>query len=91
MLSMKISKIKGVEASVRGIGSNGLGWNVGVTFQDPQAKQTTEKKSAKTYWDRYYGRFLLNGGVSYEKDKWSTALNFTYLADRVKCRPPSIR
>lgn len=78
-------KNKGVEASVRGTGSNGLGWNVGVTFQDPQAKQTTEKKSAKTYWDRHYGRFLLNGGVSYEKDKWSTALNFTYLADRVKC------
>ncbi len=76
-------KNKGVEASVKGNEPNGLSWNLGVTFQDPQSKQTTEKKSAKTYWDRSYGRFLLNGGLGYEKDKWSTALNFTYLADRV--------
>ena len=76
-------KNKGVEASVKGTEPNGFSWNVGVTFQDPQSKQTTEKTSAKTYWDRSYGRFLLNGGVAYEKDKWSTALNFTYLADRV--------
>ncbi len=76
-------KNKGIELSVRGNQHNGFTWNLGVTFQDPKSKQTTEKKSAKTYWDRSLGRWMINGGVGYEKGKWSTALNFTYLADRV--------
>ncbi len=76
-------KNKGIELSVRGNQHNGFTWNLGVTFQDPKSKQTTEKKSAKTYWDRSLGRWMINGGVAYEKGKWSTAFNFTYLADRV--------
>ena len=78
-------KNKGIELSVRGNQHNGFTWNLGITFQDPKSKQTTEKTSAKTYWDRSLGRWMINGGVAYEKGKWSTALNFTYLADRVMC------
>ena len=37
----------------------------------------------QTYWDREYGRFMLNAGVSYEKDKWKMSLHANYMADRV--------
>lgn len=74
---------QGLEISVRGKQRNGFSWHAGLTWQDPESKQTTELTSKKTYWDRCLGRFLLNGGLAYEKGKWSTALNFTYLADRV--------
>lgn len=77
-------KNHGLEASVRGQEDNGFTWHAGITLQDPKSKQSTQKKSAKTYWDRSYGRILLTGGVGYEKEKWSTALNFSYLADRVQ-------
>lgn len=77
-------KNHGIEASIRGQEDNGFTWHAGLTWQDPKSKQTTEKTSAKRYWDRSYGRILLTGGVGYEKEKWTTALNFSYLADRVK-------
>lgn len=77
-------KNHGIEASIRGQEDNGFIWHAGLTWQDPKSKQTTEKTSAKRYWDRSYGRILLTGGVGYEKEKWTTALNFSYLADRVQ-------
>lgn len=77
-------KNHGIEASIRGREDNGFTWHAGLTWQDPKSKQTTEKTSAKRYWDRSYGRILLTGGVGYEKEKWTTALNFSYLADRVQ-------
>lgn len=77
-------KNHGIEASIRGQEDNGFTWHAGFTWQDPKSKQTTEKTSAKRYWDRSYGRILLTGGVGYEKEKWTTALNFSYLADRVQ-------
>ena len=77
-------KNHGIEASIRGYEDNGFTWHAGLTWQDPKSKQTTEKTSAKRYWDRSYGRILLTGGVGYEKEKWTTALNFSYLADRVQ-------
>lgn len=77
-------KNHGIEASIRGQEDNGFTWHAGLTWQDPKSKQTTEKISAKRYWDRSYGRILLTGGVGYEKEKWTTALNFSYLADRVQ-------
>ena len=77
-------KNHGIEASIRGQEDNGFTWHAGLTWQDPKSKQTTEKTSAKRYWDRAYGRILLTGGVGYEKEKWNTALNFSYLADRVQ-------
>lgn len=80
-------KNHGIEASIRGQEDNGFTWHAGLTWQDPKSKQTTEKTSAKRYWDRSYGRILLTGGVGYEKEKWTTALNFSYLADRVQSPP----
>ena len=77
-------KNHGIEASIRGQEDNGFTWHAGLTWQDPKSKQTTEKTSAKRYWDRSYGRILLTGGVGYEKEKWTAALNFSYLADRVQ-------
>lgn len=77
-------KNHGIEASIRGQEDNGFTWHAGLTWQDPKSKQTTEKTSAKRYWDRSYGRILLTGGVGYEREKWTTALNFSYLADRVQ-------
>lgn len=77
-------KNHGIEASIRGQEDNGFTWHAGLTWQDPKSRQTTEKTSAKRYWDRSYGRILLTGGVGYEKEKWTTALNFSYLADRVQ-------
>ena len=77
-------KNHGIEASIRGQEDNGFTWHAGLTWQDPKSKQTTEKTSAKRYWDRSYGRILLTGGVGYEKEKWTTALTFSYLADRVQ-------
>ncbi len=77
-------KNHGIEASIRGQEDNGFTWHAGLTWQDPKSKQNTEKTSAKRYWDRSYGRILLTGGVGYEKEKWTTALNFSYLADRVQ-------
>lgn len=77
-------KNHGIEASIRGQEDNGFTWHAGLTWQDPKSKQTTEKTFAKRYWDRSYGRILLTGGVGYEKEKWTTALNFSYLADRVQ-------
>lgn len=77
-------KNHGIEASIRGQEDNGFTWHAGLTWQNPKSKQTTENTSAKRYWDRSYGRILLTGGVGYEKEKWTTALNFSYLADRVQ-------
>lgn len=77
-------KNHGIEVSIRGQEDNGFTWHAGLTWQDPKSKQSTEKTSAKRYWDRSYGRILLTGGVGYEKEKWTTALNFSYLADRVQ-------
>lgn len=54
-------KNHGIEASIRGQEDNGFTWHAGLTWQDPKSKQTTEKTSAKRYWDRSYGRILLTG------------------------------
>lgn len=77
------TKNRGIEASVTVQEDNGFSWHYGVTYNNPQAKVNSDKSTAKTYWDRMYGRWQMNGGVSYQKDKWSASLNGTYLFDRV--------
>ena len=74
----------GVEASATFKKENGLSYYAGITIQDPKVKDSTAKPNAKTYWDRNYGRFLLNTGVSYRKEKWSGSLQATYMWDRVQ-------
>ena len=73
----------GVEAAVTVKKDNGWTYHGGITLQDPKSKSTGEKENIKNYWDRSYGRFMLNAGVSYAKDKWTASLNANYLADRV--------
>lgn len=77
------TKNKGIEASVSVQEDNGFSWHYGVTYNNPQAKVNSNKTGAKTYWDRMYGRWQMNAGLSYQKDKWSASLNGTYLFDRV--------
>lgn len=76
-------KNHGLEASVTVKKDNGFTWHGGITLQDPKSKSTGKKLNIKDYWDRAYGRFMLNFGVNYEKDKWTASLNANYLADRV--------
>ena len=35
-------------------------------------------------WERTFGRIQLTGGVTYKKDKWTSSLSASYLADRVQ-------
>ena len=76
-------KNHGIELSVTEKATDNLTWHAGITYQDPKTKVNSEKIGAKTYWDREYGRFMLNAGVSYEKDKWKMSLHANYMADRV--------
>lgn len=76
-------KNHGLEASVTVKPDSNWTWHAGITWQDPKSKVKSSKPGDKNYWDRTYGRFVLNTGISYEKDKWTAALNANYLADRV--------
>jgi iron complex outermembrane receptor protein len=76
-------KNHGLEASVTVRPDDHWTWHAGITWQDPKSKVKSSKPGDKNYWDRTYGRFVLNTGISYEKDKWTAALNANYLADRV--------
>ena len=77
------TKNRGIEASATFKKDNGLSYHVGLTIQDPQTKDRSDKAGAKTYWDRSYGHFLLNAGITYQKDKWTGSLQGTYMWDRV--------
>lgn len=78
-------KNAGVELGVTVSQDNGWAWHYGLTYNDPKAKYNGQKAGTKIYWDRMFGRWIMNGGVSYHKDKWTTAFNASYLADRVLC------
>ncbi|MBU2700295.1 iron complex outermembrane receptor protein [Sporomusaceae bacterium BoRhaA] len=71
-------KNTGIELSCNIEGTDGWSYNWGVTYGNPQSKTT-----AKPYWDRTYGRWQVNSGVTYQKDKWRATLTESYLADRV--------
>ena len=73
----------GVEAGVTVVGQHGWSWNYGVAYGNPQSKYSSQNVSTKNYWDRIFGRWQMNGGVSYQKEKWTATLSGTYLADRV--------
>lgn len=62
--------------------NNGLSFNYGLTWQNPQTKSSLSA-GASGDWGRSYGKFLLNSGITYKKDKWSANLTASYLADRV--------
>ena len=72
-------KNTGIELTCDIEGDNGFSYNYGVNYSDPKVKA----KIGKTYWDRKFGRWQLNGGITYAKDKFRSSLTGSYLADRV--------
>ena len=78
------TKNKGIEASVTVNENNGLSWHYGISYSDPYKKNSSSSTAVKKqYWDRMYGRWQMNGGLTYQKDKWTASLNGTYLCARV--------
>lgn len=62
--------------------NNGLSFNYGITWQNPRTKSSLSAGESGE-WGRSYGKFLLNSGVTYKKNKWAANLTASYLADRV--------
>lgn len=76
-------KNTGIEVSVDIQGEQGWAYNYGVTYGNPKSKSQSEKLGTKDYWDRAFGRWQLDGGVSYTESKLTTSLSASYLAARV--------
>ncbi len=76
-------KNTGIELSAEVKGNNGWSYQYGLTYGDPKARAKSEKPGVKTYWDRNFGRLQLNGGATYQMDKWTASLSANYLARRV--------
>ena len=70
----------GLELSNEIQGTHGFSYNWGLTWQDPRTKSSKKKLG----WERTFGRIQLTGGVTYKKDKWTSSLSASYLADRVQ-------
>lgn len=73
----------GVEASMTVKANDYFSWHTALTIQDPKSKLNSQKAEAKTYWDRLYGKIILNVGATYQKDKWIASLNANCMAQRV--------
>ena len=71
-------KNTGIELTCDIGGKNDWTFNWGITYGNPLTKGTE-----KPYWDRNNGRLQLNGGATYQHDKWKATLTGNYLADRV--------
>ena len=70
----------GLELSNEIQGTHGFSYNWGLTWQNPQTKSSKKMLG----WERTFGRIQLTGGVTYKKDKWTSSLSTSYLADRVQ-------
>lgn len=70
----------GLELSNEIQGTHGFSYNWGLTWQNPQTKSSKKMLG----WERSFGRIQLTGGVTYKKDKWTSSLSASYLADRVQ-------
>ena len=70
----------GLELSNDIQGTHGFSYNWGLTWQNPQTKSSKKMLG----WERTFGRIQLTGGVTYKKDKWTSSLSASYLADRVQ-------
>jgi vitamin B12 transporter len=73
-------KNTGIEFSCNITGKNDWTYNWGVAYGDPRTK--TVEGGASSGWTRNYARLQVTGGVTYQKDKWRTSLNATYLGER---------
>ena len=70
----------GLELSGEIAGARGFAYNWGVTWQNPQTKNSKKNLG----WERTFGKLQLTGGVTYKKDKWTSSLTASYLAGRVQ-------
>lgn len=73
-------KNTGIELSCDITGDNGWTYNWGVNYGNPHTK--TVEDGISSGWIRDYARLQVTGGATYQKDKWRTSLNATYLGDR---------
>jgi vitamin B12 transporter len=76
----------GIELSCQVKMSKYLNGNWSVSYSNPQKYSTTTEYGDTTIpkWRDYYGKIQLTGGLSYTKEKWSGALNATFLGDRTR-------
>ncbi|MBR1886626.1 MAG: TonB-dependent receptor [Schwartzia sp.] len=84
---------EGLELSYALQKKEGFSYNLGLTWQNPKVKDSGRIISVmgrrvsdytKPYWDRTLGKFQLTGGISYKKDKWRAAFNWSLLTARVR-------
>ena len=76
-------KNSGIELSSEIVTNNGFSYNYGVTYNNPQVRTNTDKSGVITDWRRNLGRIQLNGGVTYNREKWTANITANYLAERV--------
>ena len=76
-------KNAGIEFSSEIVANNGFSYNYGLTYSNPQVRTNTDKSGVINDWRRTFGKIQLNGGVTYQKDKWIANITANYLAKRV--------
>lgn len=76
-------KNTGIELNATVKNDNGWTFDYGVTYNDPKSKSSSTLGTAKNYWDRNFGRWIINGGATYQDGPWTLGLTANYLADRV--------
>ncbi|WP_196606737.1 TonB-dependent receptor plug domain-containing protein [Pectinatus frisingensis] len=67
-------------------GNGGWNYNWGIVFSNPEnnPKGTNAMgRALRGTWAREYGRWQLNGGTNYHKDKITAGINAVYLFERV--------
>ncbi len=72
---------EGLELSYAVEQTNGLSYNLGLTWQNPKSMESGED-ARKPYWDEKFGKIQIVGGVSYKKDKWRASFQGSYLGAR---------
>lgn len=69
-----------LECTIKADGSP-FGYNYAVSYGSPKTEAVS--KGVSSGWQRDYSRWQLKGGVTYQQDKLSAALNASYMAERV--------
>ena len=76
-------KNTGIEINATVKNDNGWTFDYGITYNDPKSKSSSTLGTIKNYWDRNFGRWIVNGGATYQDGPWTLGLTANYLADRV--------
>lgn len=69
-----------LECTIKAAGSP-FGYNYAVSYGNPKTESINNGVSSG--WQRDYSQWQLKGGVTYQQDKLSAALNASYMAERV--------